>query len=100
MPHRAFSFSLLLTLGLSLAAVAPAVAEEEATWPCRPASVALPQGFDPERIYLASRPSLLPDGKRFLFEWCNAIWIAPLVAEIITLILAILLNKTTPLIYK
>lgn len=77
MPHRAFSFSLLLTLGLSLAAVAPAVAEEEATWPCRPASVALPQGFDPERIYLASRPSLLPDGKRFLFEWCNAIWIAP-----------------------
>ncbi len=30
----------------------------------------------------------------------NAIWIAPLVAEIITLILAILLNKTTPLIYK
>lgn len=30
----------------------------------------------------------------------NAIWVAPLVAEIVTLILAIWLNKTTPLIYK
>ncbi len=30
----------------------------------------------------------------------NAIWIAPLVAEIITLVLAIWLNKITPLIYK
>lgn len=30
----------------------------------------------------------------------NAIWVAPLVAEIVTLILAIWLNKTTSLIYK
>ena len=30
----------------------------------------------------------------------NAIWIAPLAAEIVTLIFAIWLNKTTPLIYK
>ena len=30
----------------------------------------------------------------------NAIWIAPLIAELITLILAVGLNKTTKLIYK
>ena len=69
--RRAFlALAALLALGPALRAEAPA-------WPCRPAEVALPQGFDPTRIYLASRPSLLPDGSRFLFEWCDAIWIAP-----------------------
>ncbi len=63
-----------LAFGLLLSAV-PAFADK---WPCRPEPVALPQGFDPERIYLASRPSLLPDGKAFLFEWCDAIWLAPI----------------------
>ena len=47
------------------------------TWSCRPPEAPLPQGFDPSHIYLASRPSLLPDGQRFIFEWCDAIWIAP-----------------------
>ena len=46
------------------------------SWSCRPAPVQLPEGFDPGQIYLASRPSLLPDGKQFIFEWCDAIWIA------------------------
>ncbi len=47
-------------------------------WPCRPDPVALPEGFDPEEIYFASRPSVLPDGKHFIFEWCDAIWLAPI----------------------
>ncbi len=45
-------------------------------WPCSPAPATLPKDFDPELIYLPARPSLLPDGKQFLFEWCDAIWIA------------------------
>ncbi len=45
-------------------------------WPCRPAPAELPEGFDPELIYLPSRPAPLPDGKQFIFEWCDAIWIA------------------------
>ncbi|MCI6590766.1 MAG: S41 family peptidase [Lentisphaeraceae bacterium] len=58
-------------------ATEPQASQPEAPqWACRPAAVTLPQGFDPERIYLASRPSLLPDGKHFLFEWCDAIWLA------------------------
>ena len=31
---------------------------------------------DYSRIYLASRPSVAPDGKEFVFEWCDSIWIA------------------------
>ncbi len=34
-------------------------------------------GEDFSRIYLGSRPSVAPDGKRFVFEWCDSIWIAP-----------------------
>lgn len=52
--------------------VQPVVSE----WACQPEAVKLPQGFDPNRIYLGARPSLLPDGSKFLFEWCDAIWIA------------------------
>lgn len=72
---RLFPHPALIALGLLLTTAAPSAAA--GVWPCRPAPVALPQGFDPERIYLAARPSLLPDGKRFIFEWCDAIWIAP-----------------------
>lgn len=35
----------------------------------------VPPAFD--RIYLGSRPSLSPDNKQFVFEWCDTIWIAP-----------------------
>ena len=31
---------------------------------------------DYSRIYLGSRPSVSPDGKQFVFEWCNSIWMA------------------------
>lgn len=48
-----------------------------AQWACQPAPVQLPHGFDPNRIYLGARPTLLPDGSAFLFEWCDAIWYAP-----------------------
>ena len=48
-----------------------------AKWACQPAPVQLPHGFDPNRIYLGARPTLLPDGSAFLFEWCDAIWYAP-----------------------
>lgn len=74
MPYR-FPRAALLALGLTLLTVPAALAAE--AWPCRPAPATLPKDFDPERIYLAARPSLLPDGKRFVFEWCDAIWIAP-----------------------
>lgn len=47
-------------------------------WACRPKDAPIPEGFNPEEIYMASRPSLLPDGENFLFEWCDAIWIAPI----------------------
>ena len=30
-----------------------------------------------DRIYLGSRPSVSADGSRFVFEWCDTIWIAP-----------------------
>ena len=30
-----------------------------------------------DRIYLGSRPSVSADGSRFVFEWCDNIWIAP-----------------------
>lgn len=46
-------------------------------WSCRPESAPLPEGFSPNEIYMASRPSLLPDGENFIFEWSDAIWIAP-----------------------
>ncbi|MDO5462898.1 MAG: S41 family peptidase [bacterium] len=46
-------------------------------WSCRPGSAPLPEGFVPDEIYMASRPSLLPDGENFVFEWSDAIWIAP-----------------------
>lgn len=36
----------------------------------------IPPAYD--RIYLGSRPSLSPDGKQFVFEWCDTIWIAPI----------------------
>lgn len=55
-----------------LAASTPLTSE----WACQPKPVDLPYGFDPSRIYLGARPSLLPDGSKFLFEWCDAIWIA------------------------
>ena len=29
---------------------------------------------DYSRIYLGSRPSVSPDGKSFVFEWCESIW--------------------------
>ena len=64
-------------------APAPAPVEQQTAkapvnaWPCQPEAVKLPQGFDPNRIYLGARPSLLPDGSKFLFEWCDAIWLAP-----------------------
>ncbi|MEG2465400.1 MAG: S41 family peptidase [Kiritimatiellia bacterium] len=54
------------------------VASKNAVANCRPAPVQLPQGFDPEEIYMAARPSLLPDGKSFIFEWSDAIWLAPI----------------------
>ena len=34
-----------------------------------------PEAF--ERIYLGSRPSVSPDGKQFVFEWCDSLWLAP-----------------------
>ncbi len=74
-PTRRLLAAALLCCAGALAAQAPAGASAE--WPCRPPAAEWPQDFDPERIYLASRPSLLPEGDRFLFEWCNAIWIAP-----------------------
>ncbi len=46
-------------------------------WSCRPKEAPMPEGFDPNEIYMASRPSVLPDGENFLFEWCDTIWIAP-----------------------
>ena len=79
-----WSISLRLTAAVVLAGMivrrgwAAGADNSAQAWACRPAPVQLPQGFDPERIYLASRPSLLPDGKQFLFEWCDAIWIAPI----------------------
>ncbi len=36
---------------------------------------AKPDAFD--RIYLGSRPSVSPDGKQFVFEWCDNLWLAP-----------------------
>ena len=30
-----------------------------------------------DRIYLGSRPSVAPDGERFVFEWCDGVWLAP-----------------------
>jgi tricorn protease len=30
-----------------------------------------------DRIYLASRPTLSPDGRQFAFEWCDGLWLAP-----------------------
>ncbi len=66
---------------LSAEAAAPALPPPGITsasttvWPCSPAPAELPTGFDPELIYLPSRPALLPDGKQFIFEWCDAIWI-------------------------
>ncbi len=42
----------------------------EATCPAVPALGA----FDPTEVYLGSKPSLLPDGKHFIFEWCDSIW--------------------------
>ena len=71
--------AFLAFAGLLCAAFAQARAEAPtpASWPCRPAPAEPPKDFDPERIYMASRPSILPEGDRFLFEWCDAIWIAP-----------------------
>ena len=81
------SFHSLIRLAAVLTAVSvltPHLFAGEAPLPaepfdrsCRPAPAPMPEGFDPERIYMASRPSLLPDGKSFLFEWCDAIWQAP-----------------------
>lgn len=71
----AFGVGARVVVAQSQAAALPETLEP--AWACRPAPAVLPEGFDPERIYLASRPSLLPDGKHFLFEWCDAIWIAP-----------------------
>ncbi|MDD2600159.1 MAG: S41 family peptidase [Kiritimatiellae bacterium] len=31
---------------------------------------------DYTRIYLGSRPTVAPDGKQFIFEWCDSLWIA------------------------
>ena len=59
------------------APTAPTAPDAAREWPCRPAPAEWPKDFDPEKIYMASRPSLLPDGQRFVFEWCDAIWIAP-----------------------
>lgn len=69
---------LLLAGVLLTAAGAQANRLPAKTWPCRPEPVEASDYFTPDRIYLASRPSVLPDGKRFIFEWCNAIWIAPI----------------------
>lgn len=33
-------------------------------------------GEDYSRIYLGSRPTVAPDGKQFVFEWCDSLWIA------------------------
>lgn len=76
---RILSLTLLTLLALlpCLLVAQTATAPEGKTWPCRPAPVQPSGDFDPEVIYLGSRPSLLPDGKKFIFEWCDAIWIAP-----------------------
>ena len=29
-----------------------------------------------DRIYLGSRPTVSPDGKEFVFEWCDNLWVA------------------------
>jgi len=34
----------------------------------------VPKAFD--KIYLGSRPSISPDNKQFVFEWCENVWIA------------------------
>ncbi len=31
---------------------------------------------DYSRIYLGSKPSVSPDGRQFVFEWCDSLWIA------------------------
>ncbi|MBR5591136.1 MAG: PD40 domain-containing protein [Kiritimatiellae bacterium] len=75
-----FSTSVLLAADPATPAteqVAQITSAVTTQWPCQPEPVKLPHGFDPNRIYLGARPSLLPDGSKFLFEWCDAIWIAP-----------------------
>ncbi len=44
---------------------------------CRPAEAPIPSDFDPKEIFLGSRPAILPDGKQFVFEWCDTLWVAP-----------------------
>ncbi len=79
------TFASLLCLALSSFAGEEAVLHSHApkrsaasiqTGLCRPPAVELPEGFAPKEMYFASRPSLLPDGKRFVFEWCDTLWIA------------------------
>ena len=54
----------ILGLGVWLLSLANAQGED-----------AKPDAFD--RIYLGSRPSVSPDGKQFVFEWCDNVWLAP-----------------------
>lgn len=56
---------------LILCAFSLVLQAREATCPPIPAL----NGFDPEEVYLGSRASLLPDGKSFVFEWSDAIWL-------------------------
>ncbi len=42
-----------------------------------PAALPAQRQPTPGEIYLGSRPAILPDGRRFIFEWADAIWIAP-----------------------
>ncbi|MEI7947097.1 MAG: S41 family peptidase [bacterium] len=53
-----------ITMGLSLIPISMAWAAD-----------GVPKAFD--RIYLGSRPSISPDNKQFVFEWCENVWIAP-----------------------
>ena len=83
-PHILLSSLLCSTLAVATTATEPAATVQQQhnvalaeAWPCQPEPLKLPQGFDPNRIYFGARPSLLPDGSKFLFEWCDAIWIAP-----------------------
>jgi tricorn protease len=59
----AMNISQKTTLGLFLIPISMAWGAE-----------GVPKAFD--KIYLGSRPSIAPDNKQFVFEWCENVWIA------------------------
>ena len=41
------------------------------------AAAMMQAGVEDGRIFLGSRPSVTGDGRQFVFEWCDRIWLAP-----------------------